>query len=265
MTKPFIKWAGGKTRSLPEILKAIPGKVRDFDSYAEPFLGGGAVFFELESEIDKAFLSDRNPELMNTYRIVRNDPTSLIAALLRHENEHSPIHYNKVRGNDPIGLSDTEAAARFIYLNKTCYNGLYRVNHRGGFNVPMGSNKNPKICDHEKIRAASDALRRVALLTESFEDFIPRENSLVYCDPPYPESFTGYTTQKFTEEDHRKLFSKIVLWMESGAVVILSNKNLPFVRELYRDFRIIEVTGSQNINCRTDRRGPVKELIIRGH
>jgi len=184
--RPFLKWAGGKGQLLPQFARLYPKQV---DHYIEPFVGSAAVFFDVRGRyrLKSATLSDNNGELVNCYRVVRDDVEALIALLTEHKANHSRPFYYSMRKQLPEDLTPLERAARLIYLNKTCYNGLYRVNTRGEFNVPIGSYKNPPICDPALLRAASEALQDVEVLEERFDDSLrrTRRGDFVYIDPPY--------------------------------------------------------------------------------
>ena len=260
--KPFLKWVGGKTQLLPHIFDLFP---KSFNRYHEPFVGGGAVFFSLEP--NKAILSDVNPDLIGAYQMIRDDVDSVIAELKQHRAEEA--YYYSVRETDVAELSAAEAAARIIYLNKTCFNGLYRVNRRGKFNVPFGKYANPTICNEANLRAVSEALQGVDIRLQSvFElDSRVRKNDLVYFDPPYvplspTASFTSYTKQGFGEHQQRELAALFGKLVDKGAHCFLSNSDTPLVRELYKDFRIKKVYARRAINSRADRRGPVGEVIV---
>ena len=191
--RPFLKWAGGKRSLIPEILKEFPF---DFRSYFEPFVGGGALFFAVAHKIEKAFLSDMNSELVQTYNVVRDQTNEVIECLRGHQGSHSAAHYTSVRNQHE--LSDpVEIAARFIYLYRTCFNGLYRVNSMGRFNVPMGSYKNSLICNEQKLRADAETLQKANIPTMDFSQIIPRLGDLVYCDPPYDGTCTSFMGDGF--------------------------------------------------------------------
>lgn len=256
--RPFLKWAGGKRAVVPEIAKRLPEMIA---TYWEPFLGGGAVFFALASRIRTARLSDVNAELALTYQIVRNRAEELIAQLENHASNHSRPYYLRVR-KAVENLSSVEVAARFIYLNKTCFNGLYRVNKSGQFNVPMGTYKSPSICDSDNLRAASQVLSKATIRLGDFERITPGSGDFVYADPPYDGTFTGYSANGFTPEDHQRLRDAAVRWRDAGAAVMVSNADTDFVRKLYRDFNIHEITAPRNISCKADGRDPVGELLI---
>ncbi|MEC8051654.1 MAG: DNA adenine methylase [Myxococcota bacterium] len=260
--KPFLKWVGGKTQLLPQIFELFP---KSFNKYHEPFVGGGAVFFNLEP--NKAILSDVNPDLIQAYQMIRDDVDSVIAELKQHRAEEA--YYYSVREADVAELSAAEAAARIIFLHKTCFNGLYRVNRRGKFNVPFGKYANPTICNEKNLRAVSAALQGVDIRLQSvFElDSRVRKNDLVYFDPPYvplspTASFTSYTKQGFGEHQQRELAELFGRLVSKGAHCFLSNSDTPLVRELYKDFKIKKVYARRAINSRADRRGPVGEVIV---
>ncbi|MYD66260.1 MAG: DNA adenine methylase [Chloroflexi bacterium] len=257
---PFLKWAGGKRPLVPDIAELMPAS---FERYWEPFVGGGAVFFALGSGAAEAYLSDLNLELMVTYKVVQDDPEALISHLERHADEHSREHYYAVRAKhderDPIAL-----AARFIYLNKTAYNGLHRVNKRGRFNVPMGSYEDPGICDAGNLRAASIALGRARLRAGSFlgPHVSPAVGDVVYCDPPYDGTFTGYTGAGFGSDEQTALRDRATVWADSGAHVLLSNSDTPFIRDLYQSWTLHQVQAPRNINSNGAGRNKVNELLI---
>jgi DNA adenine methylase len=265
---PFLKWVGGKRQLLPVILKALPQ--RHVRLYTEPFLGGGAIFFELArlGRIDRAVLCDTNAELIETYRAVKETPEDVIHALGDHRNLEK--HYYAVRALDPALLSPPERAARAIYLNRCGYNGLYRVNLTGKFNVPFGRYANPTICDAEGLRAASRALQRAELIVGDFSAPVAklRRGDLAYFDPPYvplsvTSSFTAYTRDGFTLDDQRRLRDQALVLKRRGVSVLLSNSSAPSVYELYRgDFTCTKVAARRMVNCNGDGRGRINELLI---
>ena len=258
--RPFVKWAGGKRTLVPEIARLLPAT---FNEYWEPFVGGGAVFFALGSRFPRAHLSDTNRDLVIAYQVIQDNPEPLIGRLEHHAEMHSPDHYSAVR--EQHDQEDRVAiAARFIYLNKTAYNGLFRVNRAGRFNVPIGRYENPTICDADNLRAVSVALQRATLLTRSFDEsgITPREDDVVYCDPPYDGTFTGYTGSGFGEEEQTALRDQATVWAEAGAHVILSNNDTPFIRTLYKSWRIVEVQAPRHINSNGAGRNKVGELLI---
>jgi DNA adenine methylase len=268
--RPFLKWAGGKTGLLPEILPRLPAKIK---TYYEPFVGGGAVFFALAAEkrFERAVLSDSNVELISAYIALAEDREGVIHLLDQHAKKHSEDYYYKIRALDPQRLDLYERGARAIYLNKTCFNGLYRVNRKGGFNVPFGRYENPPICDAENIRRVSAVLRRkgVRLWRIDFEDVVrgARPGDAVYFDPPYvPASttanFTAYSAGGFAASDQERLRDVARVLVARGVCVLLSNSDTPFVRKLYQEFRIDEVRARRAINSKGDKRGKVGELLI---
>ena len=260
--RPFLKWAGGKTQLLPQILARFPNVFR---RYHEPFLGGGAVFFALGPT--RATLSDVNGDLIDTYTAIRDEPEAVIEALEQHHATEEEFY--RVRAQSPAKLSVAGAAARTIYLNRTCFNGLYRVNRRGEFNVPFGRYDNPTICNAENIRLASLALRGAELRCESVFALSARvqRGDLVYLDPPYdPVSstacFTAYAKNGFGPDEQAQLAQVFAELAGRGVSVMLSNSDTPLIRELYRDFKIERVYARRAINSRADRRGHVSEVIV---
>lgn len=264
--KPFIKWAGGKRDLLAQYRPYFParGQVR---RYFEPFLGGGAVFFHLQ--LQPAFLFDTNQWLIETYQVVRDQVEALIGALQQHSNEKE--HYYAIRAVDPTQLSPVERAARFIYLNRTCYNGLYRVNSHGRFNVPFGRYKNPVICDTKNLYTASQSLQETQLEVSDFETAacLAGAGDLVYFDPPYAPlsataNFTSYTQNRFSTTDQARLAQLFHQLHERGCFVMLSNSNAPLIHELYQghNYNVIEIQARRAINSDPDKRGPIPELLI---
>ncbi len=262
--RPFIKWAGGKSQLLPEMAKLFPPKDQ-INRYFEPFLGGGAVFFHLQHP--KSYLSDTNKDLVELYETVKNNVEKLIKALKPHKNEHD--YFYEVRAQNPADLSPIERAARFIYLNKTCFNGLYRVNSKGGFNVPFGRYKNPAICDEEALRSASAALKNAKISHGEFHSVLSKAKTtdFIYFDPPYQplsktSSFTSYTVNGFGENEQRDLAKTYKELANRGCFVMLSNSDAPLIRELYKDFFLYEIQASRAINSKADGRGKITELLI---
>ena len=253
--KPILKWAGGKTQLLGELCAKVPPR---YGKYIEPFFGGGALFFALEPE--HAILADSNPELINMYRAVASDAEQVIAHLVQYENTSE--HFYVVRALDWTQLSPAEAAARTIFLNKTCFNGLYRVNQKGQFNVPFGRYKNPKICDRAAILAVSRVLSRAEILCGDYLDVLETHaaaGDLIFLDPPYlPISayadFKRYTKEQFYEEDHVRLAEMVACLHERDCYVILTNSNHPLVHELYAQYPIDIVQTKRHISCNGKRR-----------
>lgn len=273
---PFVKWAGGKGQLLGQFEPLFP---LHFNRYVEPFVGGGAVFFRLYNQGrigDGAILNDLNEELMTCYEVIRDRVADLIEELRRHESYKTDKDYfYKVRGWDRKPdfheRSSVERAARTILLNRTCYNGLYRVNSRGQFNVPFGSYKNPTICDEDNLRAVSQALQGVELYSEDFEECVDwaEPGDFVYLDPPYhplseTASFTSYTRDDFEKADQIRLEEVFHQLDEIGCLVMLSNSDTPFIRKLYDGYgyRRKEVIARRAISCKGDGRGGVSELVV---
>ena len=264
---PIVKWAGGKTRLLEQLLERRPIQFR---RYFEPFLGGGAMFFRLAPA--RAVLSDLNDDLMNVYRCVAWHVEAVIQRLAAHKRNHAHDYYYAVRerwNNRKLLRADVERAAAFIYLNKTCYNGLYRVNQRGNFNVPIGRYSEPKIYDADQLRAASRALQRADLATGHFAERVENAGpgDFVYFDPPYDPvsrtaNFTGYTAASFGDDDQYELARIVGDLTDRGAFVMVSSSDTPYIRDLYRGFSIETVEVARAINSRASARGPVSELII---
>jgi DNA adenine methylase len=263
---PFLKWAGGKSRLLKTFDRYFP---KNFKRYFEPFLGGGAVFFHLANKNRNltAFVSDLNPELINCYEMVRDNKQALIASLKKHRNDKH--HFYKIRSQDPKGLLPAQRASRLIFLNKTCFNGLYRVNSKGNFNVPFGKYKSPKIIDEPNLTACSRILNRATISCEPFDQifFKARLEDFIYLDPPYQpisatSNFTGYTKGAFTLEDQKRLSELFRALSRRGCYLMLSNSDTPEIRALYKGFRFETVQASRAINCNGRRRGRINELLI---
>lgn len=269
--RPFLKWAGGKRRLLKYLLARLPS---DFGTYFEPFAGSGALFFELASQglLTSAYLSDVNPSLIDTYIGICERSEEVIALLKRHKKRHGAEYYYETRALVPKNLPAAERAARMIYLNKTCYNGLYRENKSGQFNVPVGRYKNPMICDEENLRAVSIMLRRANIARRHYADAVLRvtPRDFVYFDPPYnprsaTSSFTAYDRHGFDEEDQIMLHSIFRELAEHNVYVMLSNSDTPLIRELYADFDTQRVYANRSINSKANKRGKISELIIRSY
>ena len=265
---PFVKWAGGKRSLIPYLASHFPDEI---DTYWEPFVGGGAVFFSFANRIKRAYLSDTNEDLTITYQIVKTNVDGLIERLREHECMHyahkgqkysdGTTYYQRVRASEPI--SPLEVAARFIYLNKTCFNGLYRVNKSGQFNVPEGSYANPDICNVERLRKASKALTKATIKPGDFSRVVtPSDGDLIYCDPPYDGCFTNYQADGFKGDSQTRLRDAANSWKSKGAVVVLSNADTPAMRKLYEGYVIHNARAPRHINSKGDRRGAVAELII---
>lgn len=273
--KPFLKWAGGKGQLLAQITPLLPA---EFKGYHEPFVGSAAVFFHLAglrqagqvgSRLSRVYLSDSNEELINCYRVVRAEVEPLIALLAEHKRHHSHDYYYAVRRLQPAQLSALELAARLIYLNKTCFNGLYRVNRQGQFNVPVGRYANPAIFDPANLRAASRALQSAHVAVAGFRQVIDRARpgDFVYFDPPYyplsrTASFTAYTDAVFLEAEQQALAQVYRELDRRGVRVMLSNSWTPFVLDLYAGFTRLAVSAGRAINSNPARRGKISELVV---
>ena len=273
--KPFVKWAGGKRQLLAEIKKYIPHNINDY-TYYEPFAGAGALLFELQPK--KALINDSNTQLMITYNAIKKDAEGLITLLKNHEKMNDKDYYYEIRNMDRYParfntLSDTEKAARFIYLNRTCYNGLYRVNSRGFFNVPFGENKNPLICNEPLLIRISLYLNSggITILNGDFESALQgtSKDSFIYFDPPYhsPDKggFKSYQANGFNEKEQERLRNVMLEMTKHGVKCLLSNADTAFIRKLYNYdcFEIIPVEATRAINSDYRGRGKVNELLIR--
>ncbi len=263
--RPFLKWAGGKQRLIAHYQEYFPD-FDDINRYYEPFIGSGAIFFHYQPET--AVLADRNETLMEVYRAVQQDVEAVIKALRVHYNDSD--YFYEVRGQDVGELTLAERAARIIFLNKTCYNGLFRENSKGKFNVPFGRYKSPKICNEKRLRRASRVLQNVTLLAADFEDVVETAvaGDFVYFDPPYAplsatSSFTQYDKHGFALADQIRLSETVAKLTKRGVKVMLSNSSAPIIYDLYeRDYQLVEMQARRNINSKGSQRGLVKELLI---
>ena len=246
---------------MPEITRLLPDTIK---TYWEPFLGGGALFFALDGQIRDARLSDVNAELILTCQTVRNKLGALLPRLEEHKGAHADKKYYYSVRRATASPDPVEVAARFIYLNRTCYNGLYRVNKNGLFNVPRGGYKNPPICDTDNLRAVSEVLQKAVLRHSDFGKVEPSPGDFIYCDPPYDGTFARCDAQGFGEPEQRRLRNTVLKWQELGAHVMVSNANTPLIRSLYPEssFRIHQVSSPRYINSKGNGRGPVTELLI---
>lgn len=275
--QPFIKWVGGKRGLLSQLLPLFP---QEFNNYHEPFLGGGAVFFELYSKgllkDKKIYLSDINRELVNTYNEVKNNPLELITNLEKYKEKHNKDFYYKIREQDRKQhfkrLTPLQRATRFIYLNKTCFNGLYRVNSKGQYNTPIGSYKNPNIADTSVILSASEALQNATITNEPFSEVMKNttKNDLIYFDPPYyplnqTASFTAYDKNGFLDDKQRELFDVFQQLHVEGCFVLHSNSDTEFIKELYQDYELNLVMANRFINSKSSGRGKISEVLLRNY
>lgn len=265
--RPFLKWAGGKRQLLPEILGRLPSSI---GRYHEPFVGGGAVFFALAERgllsPQRARLADINADLVNAYQVVRDRVETLILLLGQFRNEED--FYYEVRAQEPHTLDPVQRAARLLYLNKTCFNGLFRENRQGRFNVPFGHYSDPQFLKPNDLRAASRALHGVLIEQSTFDELEAQAQpgDFVYCDPPYAPvsrtaSFTSYSAGGFDDDAQARLTAMVQRLGARGVNVLLSNSSVPLTQELYRNFHVEQVYASRAINSRGDRRGKVAELL----
>jgi len=297
--RPFLKWAGGKTQLLMELERRLPKTTQEdrvIKNYVEPFVGGGALFFFLTTNynVKNSLLIDINPELLMAYKVIQKDHHNLIKILadlefehLRKNEEDRKTNFYNIRqeynrqltviGHEKYSMEWIQRTAFLIFLNKTCFNGLFRLNSKGEFNVPFGKYKNPAICDEANINAVHQALKKTKLLCAGFteaQEYID-DDTLVYLDPPYrpinsTSHFTGYSREGFSDDDQRKLADFYRKMDKNGAYLILSNSdpknhdlNDNFFDELYSGYNIERVPAKRNINSNTSRRGEIMELIIR--
>jgi len=272
--QPFVKWVGGKRGLLSQIIPLIP---KEFNNYFEPFVGGGALFFELYSlgllRDKKVYLFDINAELINAYEAVRSHPQDLINTLAEFKEKHSKEFYYEIRSWDReenfLSRDLLQRAARFIYLNKTCFNGLYRVNSKGYHNVPMGSYKNPNICDEEVIYNASEALQRATILNASYKEVLKyaSRDDFVYFDPPYypltqTSSFTAYNENSFLDKEQIELFEVFKELDMLGSKVAHSNSDAWFIKDLYQEFNVRDIQANRFINSNSSGRGKISEILV---
>src|SRR5918994_2192457 len=266
----FLKWAGGKLQLIEQFKNLFP---HNFRNYYEPFIGSGAVFFYVKSKLkpNKVILSDTNEELINCFCVVRDKPSELVELLLNHRKKHSKEYYYSVRSMESSTLDSLDRAARLIYLNKTCFNGLYRVNSKGQFNVPFGDYENPSIFDRNTLFQASQLLQGVHLQVMTFEkvlDFAGKDD-FVYFDPPYiplskTSSFTRYSKSDFSMMEQKRLSEVFRLLDSRGCFIMLSNSDHALTRELYGDYEknIVVVRAKRLINSVGSKRGAIKELVV---
>jgi DNA adenine methylase len=261
--RPFVKWVGGKRQILRDLIARVPPEL---GTYHEPFVGGGALFFAVRPP--RAVLSDNNLRLVRTWRGVQKHVEDVIRLLKTYP--HDKDFFLALREKDIDAGSDVDVAAWFIYLNKTAYNGLYRVNSKNRFNVPFGRYVNPTLCDEDNLRSCASALRGATIEHEDFAAVLDRAEpgDFVYFDPPYvPLSdtsyFTSYTAEGFGPEDQTRLRDVARTLKKRGVRVLLSNSGAEFVRRLYKGFKIEEIHASRQVNCKAEGRGPIVELVIR--
>ncbi len=262
--KPFLKWVGEKRFLLPELLQHLP---KEFNSYYEPFLGGGALFFALAPKLKKVFLSDLNLELIKTYRAVKENPAKLIAILKVYESKSCEKFFYQLRAK-PFGETDISHAARFVYLNKTCFGGLYRENQYGKFNVPFGHYESPKIADHFAIVSCSKLLKKAEISCHDFASIKPNAGDLVYFDPPYHGAnslvFSAYNKSGFGIQEHLRLKKLVSELTQKGVHIMLSGLDTNFLRELYKEpeYKIYSLDTSHRISNSKSANGKRDELLI---
>ena len=271
VARPFLKWAGGKSQLLAQYNELFP---KTYRNYYEPFLGGGAVFFNLRPK--RSFLSDINLEIINVYRCIRDQVDEIITQVHHHYLHHDESYYYDVRSRIDetaewfwVG-NNVERAARILYLNKTCFNGLYRENSKGHFNVPIGRYKNPSIYDPDLLRACAKQLKTARIEPVGFEDVLRRarsSNDFVYFDPPYQplnqtSNFTSYTRYSFGEAEQIRLRDTFERLRDRGVHVMLSNSDCEFIRDLYSGFSIHTIYASRHINSQGSKRGKITEVLI---
>jgi DNA adenine methylase len=271
--KPFIKWVGGKRQLLKQFREMGLYPPDGFDpiksTYHEPFVGGGAVFLDLLPK--KAVLSDLNFEMITTYKVIKSDVEKLIKTLKTYE--YSKDFFLKIRSKNSQRLSDVQIAARFIYLNRTCFNGLYRVNSRGEFNVPFGKYHNPLICDEDNLKKIAKTLKNVKIYNEDYKKVLKRakKGDFIYFDPPYypvnrTSNFTGYTVQGFFEKEQEELRDVFFELHKRGCFVMLSNSDTPLINKLYSNLdekiKVNKVLAGRNVNSNAKKRGKIKEILV---
>nr|WP_229639967.1 DNA adenine methylase [Waterburya agarophytonicola] len=264
--KPFLKWVGGKRKLLPELVKRLPQK---YETYYESFMGGAALFWHLQPE--KAVLSDINLELVNTYQCVKNNVEELIIDLQQHYYDQE--YYYQIRNCDRLPeysqWTNIQRASRFIFLNKTCFNGLYRVNSKGQYNVPFGRYKNPKIIDADNLRACSNSLQKTKILNSSFLDLESKitPEDFVYFDPPYiplnaTSNFTNYSKEGFDNKMQIALLNLCQRLDRQGVKFMVSNSAAPLIFDLYSQFKIEQVNAPRSINSQGNKRGAIAEVLV---
>lgn len=270
--RPFVKWVGGKTQLIPQLVKLMP----DYDgAYFEPFLGGGALFFHLKPT--KAYINDINRTLIHTYQAIKESPDKLCADLCELGEEYLNLdhdarkEYFYERRKEFNGIKEPNArkATLMIFLNKTCFNGMYRENSKGEFNVPFGDYKNPKICDTDNLMAINELLKNVEPTSVSYSEAVKKakKGDFVYFDPPYhplsqTSSFTSYSLDSFSAKDQEQLRDLFVELDKRGCYVMLSNSASDFIKDLYRDYRQELVLAGRSINSKGTGRGKINELVV---
>ena len=273
LVTPFLKWVGGKRQIMPEIVGLLPKGITTYN-YVEPFVGGAATLFHLQPKV--AIINDSNAELMNVYRVIKNNLDELMEDLKKHRNEAD--YFYDLRSLDRTdnfrSLSPVERASRIIYLNKTCYNGLYRVNNAGEFNAPFGRYKNPNIINAPTLKAVNNYLNnnQVEILNGDYQTVLDRidRKSFVYLDPPYhpiseSSNFTGYVQGGWNKNDQTRLKEVCDELTKKDIKFLLSNSGSPFIKELYEEYRVQTIRANRAINSNSAERGEVEEVLIRNY
>lgn len=273
LVAPFLKWVGGKRQLMPSIVELLPKNIKELN-YFEPFIGGGAVFFNLQPK--NAMINDFNDELINVYNVIKNNLNELIIDLKKHENNSD--YFYQIRSLDRTeeftGLTPIQRASRVIYLNKTCFNGLYRVNNAGEFNAPFGRYKNPNIVNEPTLKAVNKYLNsnNVIIRSGDYADILPEvnESSFVYLDPPYHpisenSNFTGYVQGGWDIFDQIRLREFCDQLNERGVKFLLSNSSAPLIKDQYENYKITTVKANRAINSNGADRGEVDEFLIRNY
>jgi DNA adenine methylase len=271
LVTPFLKWVGGKRQIMPEIVEQLPKNIK---TYIEPFIGGGAVLFHLQPK--KAVVNDFNSELINVYRVIKNNLEELIIDLQKHKNDSD--YFYEIRGIDRTDkfkkLTDIEKASRVIYLNKTCFNGLYRVNNSGEFNSPFGKYKNPNIVNEPTLRVVSYYLNEndIQLCNTDYEEIMKTasKSSFIYLDPPYhpvseSSNFTGYVQGGWGIDDQVRLKKACDELTKRGVKFLQSNSSAELIKDQYKDYIVCTIKASRSINSNGEKRGEVEELLIKNY
>lgn len=274
--KPFVKWVGGKGKLIPELEKYFPKK---FNRYFEPFVGGGALFYEVIQKNNIVFssINDINKKLIITYKQIQKNPQKIISQLKNIENEYKKLtleeqkeyFYTIRKKYNKENLDDIATTVYLIFLNKTCFNGMYRENSKGEYNIPFGDQKNPTICDEKNILAVSKCLKNTEINNLSFENAVEKckKGDFIYFDPPYypinaTSNFTNYSKNTFGQEEQKRLRDVSAGLAKKGCFVMLSNSNTPFIKKLYKKFYINYLSAARSINSKGDKRGKIKEVIV---
>lgn len=276
IAKPFIKWVGGKGKLIPELVKLFPKK---FNNYFEPFVGGGALFYEVKQKNEIAFssINDINKKLIITYKQIQQNPDKLISKLKKIESKYKKLlpeeqkeyFYSIRKKYNEKNLNDLTISSYLIFLNKTCFNGMYRENSKGGYNIPFGDQRNPTICNEENIINVSICLKDTEINNLPFEEATKKckKGDFIYFDPPYyptniTSSFTSYHKDSFGPTEQEKLRDIFIELDKKGCFVMLSNSDTEFIKNLYKDFNINYIYAARSINSKASKRGKIKEVVI---